>query len=121
MRFMFLIRPVTPMAPTPALMAAMHTMAQEEIAAGRMLEDGGLMPLPVGAAVNVVGGKLRVVDGPFVEAKEMVGGFAIFELPDMAAAVASAERFMQLHLDHLPGWDGRCEVRVVAGSSCRPM
>ena len=66
--------------------------------------------------VGLAGGKLAVIDGPFVEAKEVIGGFAIFELPGKEEAIASAMAFMQLHKDHMPGWEGTCEVRAVAGS-----
>ena len=54
-------------------------------------------------------GQLSVVDGPFVEAKEVIGGYAIFELPGKEEAVASAREFMQLHKDFMPGWEGTCE------------
>ncbi len=62
-------------------MEAMHKLADREIKAGRMLDSGGLMPLAVGAQVRITDGQLSVVDGPFVEAKEVIGGYAIFELP----------------------------------------
>ncbi len=58
--------------------------------------------------------QLSVIDGPFVEAKEIIGGYAIFELHDKEEAVASAVEFMQLHKDYLPGWKGTCEVRAFA-------
>ena len=102
-------------------MEAMHKMADREIKAGRMLDDGGLMPLATGAQVSIAGGKLSVLDGPFVEAKEVVGGFAIFELPGKEEAVAAAVEFMQLHKDHMPGWEGICEVRAVAGSQTQTL
>jgi len=86
-----------------------------EIKAGRMLDSGGLMPVATGAQVRITDGKLSVVDGPFVEAKEVIGGYAIFELPGKAEAVAAAVEFMQLHKDFMPGWDGTCEVRAFAG------
>jgi hypothetical protein len=66
--------------------------------------------------VRVTDGKLSVVDGPFVEAKEVVGGYAIFELPGKEEAVASATEFMQLHKDLFPGWEGTCEVRTFAST-----
>ena len=65
--------------------------------------------------MRITDGKLSVVDGPFVEAKEVIGGYAIFELRDKEEAVASAVEFMQLHSDHMPGWEGTCEVRAMAG------
>ncbi len=94
-------------------MEAMHKLADREIKAGRMLDNGGLMPLATGAQVRITDGKLSVVDGPFVEAKEVIGGYAIFELRDKEEAVALAVEFMQLHNDHMPGWEGTCEVRAL--------
>ena len=116
MRFMYIVTSSQPMrGPTPALMEAMGKLADREIKAGRMLDTGGLLPLAMsGAQVRRTDGKLGVVDGPFVESKELIGGYAIFELRDMAEAVAAAREFMQLHLEHMPGWEGTCEVRVLA-------
>jgi len=117
MRFMFIIKTDGDGgAPPPAMLEAMHVMAEREVAAGRMVGDGGLMPPAMGAQVAVRKRKLMVTDGPFAETKETIGGYAVFELPDMAAAIASARDFMDLHVAHMPDWEGVCEVRVVAGS-----
>lgn len=116
MRFMFIIHSASDMAPPPELMAAMHEMARREVEAGRMIADGGLMPPAMGAALRTKGGKTVLIDGPFAETKEVIGGFAIFELPDLEAAIESGRAFMDLHLKHMPGWDGVCEVRQIAGS-----
>jgi hypothetical protein len=116
MRFMYVVTSSQPMrGPTPALMEAMHKLAEREIKAGRMLDSGGLLPVQMGAQVRITDGKLSVVDGPFVETKEMIGGYAIFELRNKEEAMAAAREFMQLHLDHMPGWEGTCEVRMMAG------
>jgi len=92
----------------------MHKLADREIKAGRMLDSGGLMPVAMGAQVKITDGKLNVVDGPFVETKELIGGYAVFELRNKEEAVAAAREFMQLHLDHMPGWEGTCDVRLFA-------
>ena len=116
MRFMYIVTSSQPpRPPTPALMEAMAKLADREIKAGRMIDSGGLMPVQTGAQVRITDGKLSVVDGPFVEAKEVIGGYAIFELRDKEEAIAAAVEFMQLHKDHMPGWDGTCEVRAFAG------
>ena len=113
MRFMSIVTSPQPTTgPTPALMEAMGKLAEREIKAGRMVDMGGLMPLAMGAQVRITDGKLSVVDGPFVEAKEVIGGYAISELRSKEEAVALAKEFMQLHLDHMPGWEGTCEVRA---------
>ena len=115
MRFMYIVTSSQSAAPTPEMIEAMHKLATREITAGRMIDDGGLMPLSMGARVSVADGQLSVVDGPFVEAKEVIGGFAIFELPGKEEAVAMATEFMQLHKDFMPGWEGTCELRAFAG------
>jgi hypothetical protein len=116
MRFLFMIQTAQEAHPPPELLNAMHEMAKREVAAGRMIADGGLMPLAAGKRVRIKGRKLMVLDGPFTETKEVIGGFALFELPDMAAAVESARQFMALHLEYMPDWDGACEIRQIAGS-----
>jgi hypothetical protein len=114
MRFMFIVKSAHTAPPTPKLIEAMHKLADREIKAGRMLDNGGLMPLAMGAQVRITDGQLSVVDGPFVEAKEVIGGYAIFELPGKQEALASATEFMQLHKDLFPGWEGTCELRTFA-------
>ena len=121
MRFMYIVTSPQPdRGPTPALAEAMVKLADREIKAGRMLDNGGLMPVSLGAQVKVSGGKLSVVDGPFVEAKELIGGYAIFELRDKEEAVAAAVEFMQLHKEHMPDWEGTCEVRSFASPEAAP-
>jgi hypothetical protein len=114
MRFMFIVKSTHVGPPTPQLLEAMHKLADREIKAGRMLDNGGLMPLATGAQVRIKDGQLSVLDGPFVEAKEVIGGYAIFELRDKEEALAAAKQFMQLHKDLMPGWEGVCELRAFA-------
>ena len=114
MKFMFIVKSAHSMPPSPALLEAMHKLANREIKAGRMLDNGGLTPIAEGAQVRIIDGKLSVLDGPFVEAKEVIGGYAVFELHSKEEAVASAVEFMQLHKDFLPGWEGTCELRAFA-------
>jgi hypothetical protein len=116
MRFMFIVKTAHNGPPSPELMEAMHKLAQREIQAGRMLDDGGLTPLAMGCQVSLANGDLKVIDGPFIETKEMIGGYAVFDLQGPAEALASAREFMQIHKDFMPGWAGICEVRAIAGS-----
>jgi hypothetical protein len=80
-----------------------------------MIEGVGLYPTSAGMRVRLADGKVTVTDGPFTEAKEVVGGFAIFEVPSKAAMMKWTQRFMALHKTHMPGWEGECEVRQIAG------
>ena len=115
MRFMSIITTADTSMPTPELMEAMGKLADREIKAGRMIDMGGLMALADGVQVRIRDGELRVIDGPFVEAKEVIGGYAIMEFRNKEEALASAVEFMQLHRQHMPGWEGTCEVRAMAG------
>lgn len=126
MRFMYIVTsPKPPAGPSPAMAEAMQRISEREIKAGRMIDNGGLMPLATGARVQITDGKLSVIDGPFVEAKEVIGGYAIFELRDKDEALAMAKEFMQLHLDYMPGWEGTCELRAFATpdmhAQCQPL
>jgi hypothetical protein len=115
MRFMYIVTSAhDPASPTPELLEAMHKLRDRETKAGRLLDTGGLMPVVTGAQVRIKDRQLSVLDGPFVEAKEVVGGYAIFELPGKEEAVAMAVEFMQIHKDFMPGWEGTCEVRAFA-------
>jgi hypothetical protein len=96
-KFMFIVTSSHSMGPSP-----------------KLLDNGGLMPIAQGARVRIEDGQLRVLDGPFTETKEVIGGYAVFELKDKVEAVASAVEFMQLHKDYMPGWEGTCEVREFA-------
>lgn len=114
MRFMSIITSAHTQPPTPELIAEMNKLAEREIKAGRMIDMGGLMPVAMGARVRIADGKLSVIDGPFIETKEVIGGYAIFEFNNKEEAVAAAVEFMQLHKDFMPGWEGTCEVRAFA-------
>ena len=116
MRFIFIVKTADASAPSSEMIEAMHQLAQREVAAGRMIYDGGLMPPQAGGEVRLKGGKLMVLDGPFTETKELIGGFAVFELPDREAAVASALEFLSLHQKFMPAWEGGLEIREIAGS-----
>ena len=115
MRFMMIVKHAENQGPAPKeLMDAIAKLAEESGKAGTMLGSGGLRASALGSRVRLSGGRVTVIDGPFTEAKEVVGGYAIFELRDKEEAVAMAREFMQLHLDHMPGWEGTCELRAFA-------
>jgi hypothetical protein len=65
--------------------------------------------------VRLSGSRLTVVDGPFSETKEIVGGYAVFELPSMEVALQKAREFLKVHEDVLgPSYAGEVEVRPLA-------
>jgi hypothetical protein len=97
--------------PPKELMDAIMKSAEEAIKAGTMLGNGGLGPTAQGARVRLSEGKVTVTDGPFTEAKEVVGGYAQFELKSKQEAIDAAVGFMELHKKYWPGWEGETEVR----------
>jgi hypothetical protein len=112
MRFMMIVKSAENSgSPPKALMDAMAKIAEEATKAGEMIESGGLASTATGARVRLFGGKLTVTDGPFTEAKEVFGGYAIFELKSKKEAVERAVAFMELHKQHWPGWQGETEIR----------
>ena len=112
MRFMMIVKHAEKQGPPPqALMDAITKLVDEEAKAGTMIGNGGLGPTAQGARVRLADGKVTVTDGPFTETKEVIGGYAQFELKSKEDAVESAVRFMELHKKHWPGWEGETEVR----------
>jgi hypothetical protein len=73
---------------------------------------GGLAPSSIGARVRLSGGKVTVTDGPFTEAKEIIGGFAIVDVKSKQEAIELAKRFYQIHAEILgPSYEATGEVR----------
>ena len=104
--------------PDPKLMAAMDKLTAEMTKAGVLLTSEGLYPSAKGARIRASGGKLNVTDGPFSEAKELIGGFAILKAKSKDEAIEMGRRFMKLHQDVLgPAWEGELEIRQVFDAS----
>jgi hypothetical protein len=122
MRFMMLVKhPENQGNPPKALMDAITRIAEDASKKGNMLGSGGLAPTAQSVRVRVSAGQLRVIDGPFTEAKEVVGGYAQFEFKSKEEAVQSAVDFMELHRKHWPEWEGETEVRQMFGpEDCVP-
>ena len=98
-------------APPPALMEAMGKFVQKSLQDGTLVDTGGLLPSKDGARVRLARGRITVTDGPFTEAKEVIGGWAILAASSKAEAVRIATEFMELHRQHWPEFEGECEVR----------
>lgn len=102
-------------APSPELESAIGQLTQEMIEAGKLVDMGGLLPSSAGARIRVGGGAVTVTDGPFSEAKELVGGYAILRAESKAEAIELGKRFMGLHSQVLgPSYEGELEVRQLA-------
>ena len=98
--------------PPPELEAAMGELMSAWTKAGAMVSAAGLKPTSEGARVRLDSGKVNVIDGPFAETKEVIGGFFILEAEDKGAVVEMTRRFIELH-GQILGKDFQleCEVR----------
>jgi hypothetical protein len=95
-------------------MDAIMKLGGEATAAGALLDTAGLMPSAAGARVALAAGQLSVTDGPFAEAKETIS-YAMYDVLTKDEAVQWSLRFLELHRDLWPGWEGEADVLQVFG------
>jgi hypothetical protein len=100
-------------APPPDFLDAMGAYIAGVAASGKLITTGGLLPSSAGAEVRATAGKVVVTHGPFTEATELVGGYAIFDVDSRDEAITMATEFVRLHVDHWPGWEGAAEIRQI--------
>jgi hypothetical protein len=122
MRFLSMIRidETTGQVPSEQLMADMGKLIDELTRTGQLVSTAGLRPSSEGVRVRLHrGGRLTVLDGPFAETKEVIGGYAILEAQSRAEAVELTRRFLKVHGTD---WDVECEVRQLDGPEfgCKP-
>jgi hypothetical protein len=91
--------------PTDDEMARMGTFIEEVAKTGALKLTDGLLPSSQGARVRQENAKQTVIDGPFADTKELIGGFAIVEMASKAEAIAMAKRFLEV------AGDGESEIR----------
>lgn len=108
MKFLSLYKSVernTP--PSQEEMASMGRLVEEGMKAGWLVATEGCLPTALGARVRNTSGQITVTDGPFAEAKEVVGGFAILRANSKAEAIQLAKDFLKVV------GEGECELRQV--------
>ncbi len=106
--------------PPPALMEAMGKFVEKSMRDGTLVDTGGLLPSKDGVRVRLTNGEITVTDGPFVESKEVIGGWAILETGSKADAIRIATEFMELHRKHWPAFEGESEVRPMFAPGMGP-
>jgi hypothetical protein len=95
--------------PTEAEIATMTKLVEDGMKAGWLIATEGVSFGEAGVRLHKeAGSDVIVTDGPFAEAKEVIGGFGIFQVRDHAEAVEWAQRFAAL-FDNV-----EVEVRVVS-------
>jgi hypothetical protein len=101
--------------PSEGLMDAMASYVVDNPHA-KLITDAGLTPSSEAIRVAIRSGKVTTTDGPFAEAKEVVGGFMLIDAATSEDAAAWTRGFVDLHVEHWPGLEIDCELRQVAGS-----
>jgi hypothetical protein len=116
MRYLVLLKALTTPdnPPPPELMAAIMALGEDAKNAGVLLDTQGLQPSAAGSRVSLTGGQLSAADGPFTESKELIS-YALYEVRAMEDAVEWTNRFLKLHSELWPGWEGEADVLKVFG------
>lgn len=95
----------TGVPPSPEEIERMGKLIEEGMKAGYLLAVEGCLPSAAGARVRLSNGKVTVVDGPFTESKEVVGGLAILQAGSKEEAIQLVKNFLNI------AGDGECELR----------
>jgi hypothetical protein len=101
------------MPPNEKVLAAMGGLIEEMAKAGVLLAGEGLQPTSKGARVQFAKGKRTVVDGPFTEAKELIAGYSLIQVPSKAEAIEWARRGLAIHVEGTGIDQGQSEIRQV--------
>lgn len=113
MRYMMLLKldpSAVPGEPSAELMEEMGKLLEDMTRQGVLLDTGGLRPVEESTVVRLSGGRQTVVDGPYAEAKEVIGGYCIMQAKSKEEAVAWAQRFLAIHGDE---WEITSEIRQI--------
>lgn len=93
--------------PSPELLAELGKFTEEATKAGVVVATGALQPK--GTRLRLSGGKFTVTDGPFIEVKELMGGFAVIEAKSLEEAIEWCKRFRNIV------GDGESEIVPIFG------
>ena len=116
MRFMVFVKMAEDVGNAPReLQELMGRELMQAFADGSIVDAGGLWPTAQSTEIRLTAGEVTVSDGPYAEAKEVVGGYSILEARSQEEAVAGARRVAEIHQQYWPGWEGSVEVRRISG------
>jgi hypothetical protein len=97
-----------PTGPDVRLAEEMGKLLEDMTKAGVLLDTAGLRPIEEGTRIRLADGKQTVIDGPFTESKEVIGGYCLLQVRSKDEAVEWASRFLALHG---PAWEMGVEIR----------
>ena len=98
-----------------ALLNEMGDFVNENLKTGVLIDTAGLRRSSETATVRLSRGKVSVTDGPFTEAKEVIGGYALINARSRTEAIEIATRFVDLHRRNWPEFECACELRPLEG------
>ena len=109
MKFLCIYKPSKPEGtpPTQEEMVKMGQLIEEFTNSGILISTEGCLPSAKGARVRMSGGKFTVTDGPFTEAKEIVGGFALMRAISKEEMIEHTKKFLKV------AGDGETEIRQI--------
>jgi len=109
MKFLCIYKPSKPEGtpPTQEEMVKMGQLIEEFTNSGILISTEGCLPSAKGARVRMSGGKFTVTDGPFTEAKEIVGGFALMRASTKEEMIEHTKKFLKV------AGDGETEIRQI--------
>jgi hypothetical protein len=117
MRFIALLRTSESHGfPPPELHDGIAALSAEAARSGVLVDTAGLLPVATATRVAVSAGRLTVTDGPFDDPAPL-GAYVLYDVPTRADAIHWTERFMDLHRQTWPGWEGESEIRQIVGRS----
>src|SRR3989442_739198 len=110
MRFMTIVRTrETGAQPSPALIDKIGKLGEEAAKKGAMVGMGGLLPTALGARARLANGRITFTDGPFTEAKEVIGGYALYDVGSKKEAIKGTRKFPEAPIGR---WDQELEGEV---------
>lgn len=108
-------------APIPQpLLDEMGNFVTEKLKTGVLIDTAGLQPSSKTATIRLSRGKVSVTDGPFSEAKEVIGGYALINAHSRAEAIDIATAFVEIHRRTWPEFECACELRPLEGEESEP-
>ena len=97
----------------PSLIEAVEKLMEDGVKTGKLVSFGGLKHTSSGARIRISKGEIATTDGPFTEAKEVIGGFSILNFSSKEEALEEARTLLELHRIHWPTWEGVIELRLM--------
>ena len=102
--------------PPPELFGEIMKLGAEAVRIGAMTETGGM---GLTGTVKLVDGEI-LTDGPYTEAKELFGGYAVYDVADEAQIIKYTQQFLDVHRRVWPSWEGQVIIYKLVAPPMMP-